>query len=509
MKIDNIVIGGGAAGLTAANVLGKSGREVLLIEKESLTGGLVNSYSSKGFVFDSGIRAIEDAGMVNILLKKLDINLEFLENPVSIGIGDRWVSLSRENALVEYEKMLGDLFSNEKTSLRNIFKEIEKIEKDLSLLYSIDNPLFLDKKDFQDISYLTKTLFPWLIKMKFSKRERKEYRTPVEDYLRKYTKNQRLIDMICQHFFKDSPASFALGYFSLYKDYKYPKGSTGEFSKRLRSNLNKYNVKVIQGEVVFLDPNEMKVRTESGEEYFGENIIWAGNQRSLFEVSKSTKESKLWLEKYKYTKGNDSILSLDLGVNLDSNNFKYPHSFYTPSLEGISSIEIPKSNWKDYIVDYLKKTTFEISIPSLRDENLSPKGKTGILVSTLMDYSFVKNIEKTGEYDEFKNLCEVTIIDILNDSIFPNLKNHVIFKNISTPVTFEKYTGNFQGAINGWAFSNDSTPALTSMKNVKDAVLTPFKNIYQCGHWTFSPSGLPVALMTGKLAADKIISKSE
>ena len=113
MKIDNIVIGGGAAGLTAANVLGKSGREVLLIEKESLTGGLVNSYSSKGFVFDSGIRAIEDAGMVNILLKKLDINLEFLENPVSIGIGDRWVSLSRENALVEYEKMLGDLFPNE------------------------------------------------------------------------------------------------------------------------------------------------------------------------------------------------------------------------------------------------------------------------------------------------------------------------------------------------------------------------------------------------------------
>ena len=46
-----------------------------------------------------------------------------------------------------------------------------------------------------------------------------------------------------------------------------------------------------------------------------------------------------------------------------------------------------------------------------------------------MDYSFVKNIEKMGEYSEFKNLCEVTIIDILNDSIFPDLKNHVIFKN--------------------------------------------------------------------------------
>jgi hypothetical protein len=47
-------------------------------------------------------------------------------------------------------------------------------------------------------------------------------------------------------------------------------------------------------------------------------------------------------------------------------------------------------------------------------------------------------------------------------------------------------------------------PAVNRFHSIKHAVDTPFAHIYQCGHWTFSPAGLPVAIMTGKLAADAV-----
>ena len=50
------------AGLTAAAYISKAGLKVLLCDKENQTGGLVNSFEYKGFVFDGGIRAIEELG---------------------------------------------------------------------------------------------------------------------------------------------------------------------------------------------------------------------------------------------------------------------------------------------------------------------------------------------------------------------------------------------------------------------------------------------------------------
>ena len=42
----------------------------------------------------------------------------------------------------------------------------------------------------------------------------------------------------------------------------------------------------------------------------------------------------------------------------------------------------------------------------LRDPALAPAGKTGVIVSTLMDYRLVKAIAEAGWYPAFKALCE-------------------------------------------------------------------------------------------------------
>ncbi|MGB9521580.1 MAG: FAD-dependent oxidoreductase, partial [Anaerolineales bacterium] len=59
-----IVVGGGIAGLTAAAYVAKKGADVLLIEKNATCGGLINTFSRDGFVFDGGVRALESAGII-------------------------------------------------------------------------------------------------------------------------------------------------------------------------------------------------------------------------------------------------------------------------------------------------------------------------------------------------------------------------------------------------------------------------------------------------------------
>ncbi|HSN58105.1 MAG TPA: hypothetical protein VLR72_01360, partial [Clostridiaceae bacterium] len=77
----------------------------------------------------------------------------------------------------------------------------------------------------------------------------------------------------------------------------------------------------------------------------------------------------------------------------------------------------------------------------------------------------------------------------------------------STPLTIERLTGNRGGAITGWAFGDHKLPAENRFENISKAVNTPLPDIYQAGQWSFSPSGLPISILTGKLAADAACSE--
>jgi phytoene dehydrogenase-like protein len=154
---------------------------------------------------------------------------------------------------------------------------------------------------------------------------------------------------------------------------------------------------------------------------------------------------------------------------------------------------------------FLDLTTYEISCPALRDSSLAPEGKTGLIISTLFDYSLAKQIQAMGWYDEFRELMTKEMIDVLDSSIYPGLKAAVIDSFTSTPLTIERISGNSEGAITGWAFTNDFIPAVNRLPKVASSVLTPIPDTYQAGQWTYSPSGLPISILTGKLAADRVL----
>ncbi|MBW6466594.1 MAG: NAD(P)/FAD-dependent oxidoreductase [Brevefilum sp.] len=522
MIYDAIIVGGGASGLTAAAYLAKFGHSILLLEKQPHCGGLISTFTRDGFKFDGGIRALDNAGALFPMLKQLGIELDFVDNPITVGIEDEVIWVESDHSLEDYQGLLNQLYPESVDEITAIMDDIKQIMHDMEIQYGINNPLFLDIKEDRD--YFIKEVFPWLFKYALTVRKVAAKNQPVDEYLQSFSHNQSLIDIIAQHFFTKTPAFFALSYFHLYQDYYYPKGGTGAFIQALVDLIQQNGGEVVTDSTVkSIDFEQKTVVTEDDGEFNYRYLLWTADQKTLYEMAKidslaehktrdAVRERK---ELIAGMAGNDSILTLFLSAELDKSYFEdiaSGHFFYTPSREGQTQAGVPPigGTWEavqGWLARYFALTTYEISIPVLRDSSLAPEGKTGLIISVLFDYQLTKYIYDQGWEEPFRTYAADLMIKTLDQTIYPGLAQAVLDRFTSTPVTVQRLTGSTDGAITGWAFTNHPMPAESQLVRIANAVNTPLPDVYQAGQWTYSPSGLPVSLITGKLAADKIKSR--
>ena len=520
MNYDVIVVGGGVTGLIAAAYLSKAGRTTLLCEKEPACGGLVNSFERDGFIYDGGIRAMENSGVLFPMLKHLGLQLEFVKNHISIGIEDQVIRVEREEDLAGYQALLNTLYPESKAEIDAITAQIKQIMHYMKVQYGINNPIFLDMK--QDRDYMLKKVLPWMVQYIRTAPKITAMNEPVLDFLRRYTHNQSLLDIISQHFFQSTPAFFALSYLKLYLDYHYPLGGTGTFIEKLVAFIQAHQGVIRTGtQINHVDPQQRLLTDTQGNVYRYQRLIWAADLQSLYrfidegqipaeKVRQAIAERRAAIE---HKTGNDSVFTLYLGTHLDPHYFASQHSahhFYTPSRLGQSQagplpLTAPRPAIESWLRQFFALTTYEIAIPVLRDSTLAPPGKTGLIISVLFDYRLTRAVEEMGWYEAFKTLCEDAIIDTLESAIYPGLRQAIHHRFSSTPLTMAKRTGNWQGAITGWSFTNQPMPAESRLPKIMSAIRTPIPGVYQAGQWTYSPSGLPVSILTGKIAADRVI----
>lgn len=527
-RYNTIIVGGGIAGLTSAAYLAREGQKVLLFEKNRECGGLVNSFSRDGFHFDAGVRALEDAGIIFPMLNDLGIKLEIVKSPVSLGIENDILDIDNLESIVKYRNLLLKFYPESEGDIDEVIRKIRKIMKHMDVLYGIENPVFKDLK--HDRAFIFKKLLPWLPKFIATVGKINRLNMPVEDYLGKIVKDRSLLDIISQHFFKNTPAFFAMSYFSLYLDYFYPKGGVGKLSDALKNKVTEYGGEIkTETKVVELKAAPGLVKDINDNIYRYDNLIWAADLKTFYKITEtdglvpkiksSFEDSKNRILK---NRGGDSVFSLFLGVNEPLESFRkiaHGHFFYTPSKLGLGEthrkeLDSLLSNFgkadKQQVLTWLDKftrlNTYEISIPGLKDPELVPSGKTGIIISFLAEYDLFSKIQEAGWLDEFIQELENRVLSVISDSVYPMLKDKIVSRFSFSPLSIENRVGSSEGAITGWSFQK-YMPVVNRIQLADRSVLTPVPSIYQAGQWAYSPAGVPMSILTGKLAADRILKQ--
>jgi phytoene dehydrogenase-like protein len=136
------------------------------------------------------------------------------------------------------------------------------------------------------------------------------------------------------------------------------------------------------------------------------------------------------------------------------------------------------------------------------DPTLAPKGKTVIRVYFTTDYDYWEKLyqDKKQYKAEKENIADKVISAL--DKRFSGLASQVEMRDVATPMTWVRYTGNWRGAYEGWMM----TPK-TLMHQWKKT-LPGLDNFYMAGQWVVVGS-IPSAIMSGRHTIQMICNKEK
>jgi phytoene dehydrogenase-like protein len=137
------------------------------------------------------------------------------------------------------------------------------------------------------------------------------------------------------------------------------------------------------------------------------------------------------------------------------------------------------------------------------DPTLAPQGKTFIKVQFETDYDYWEKFSKEPErYKAEKEKIADLVVNLL-DKRFPGLAAQVEMRDVATPVTWVRYTGNWRGSYEGWMFSSGSFSSSMSK------TLPGLANFYMAGQWVNPGGGMPTAAMSGNHTIQYICKKDK
>jgi phytoene dehydrogenase-like protein len=124
---------------------------------------------------------------------------------------------------------------------------------------------------------------------------------------------------------------------------------------------------------------------------------------------------------------------------------------------------------------------------------MAPPGKSVVTASfPFSSYAYWKALSEDRErYKAEKQALADAVIDRL-EGRFPGIKEQIEVVDVATPVTYERYTGNWQGSYMGWA---DTTQ---TMLKLMDRTLPGLDSFYLAGHWVHPGGGVASAVASGR-----------
>jgi phytoene dehydrogenase-like protein len=130
-----------------------------------------------------------------------------------------------------------------------------------------------------------------------------------------------------------------------------------------------------------------------------------------------------------------------------------------------------------------------------QDPTLAPPGKTSLVVMMPSSYEYWKELaQDRTAYQEKKDQVARTVVELL-DQRFPGISRQVEMVDVATPLTFERYTGNWKGSFEGWLITpQNSSVVMSRMRQT----LPGLQNFAMCGQWVEPGGGLPTSVTSGR-----------
>ena len=128
------------------------------------------------------------------------------------------------------------------------------------------------------------------------------------------------------------------------------------------------------------------------------------------------------------------------------------------------------------------------------DPSLAPAGRSVVVVMIATTYGYWERIYGHRLYETEQEQVAAILIDFL-EGIYPGIRKDAEIIDVATPLSYERYTANWQGSSTGWLLTKETMMMLLlGMKKT----LPGLSNFYMAGQWVEPGGMVPVVAMSGR-----------
>ena len=473
-----IIIGAGIAGLSTGCYGQMNGYRTQIFELHTLPGGLCTSWKRKGYTFDGCIHWLVGSGS-------------------GTSFHRVWEELGavQGRRIVDHEEFIRVEGTGGKTFI--VYTDVDRLEQHMKELAPADASVI---KEFADAVRLftgfempldkPRELYGLLDGLKmglkmlpFLRAYGKWKKTSIQDFASRFS-DPFLREVFLLVFdlpdFPMLPVLATLAWMHN-RDAGYPIGGSLAFSQAIESRYldlgGEIHYKSRVEKILVENNRAMGVRLADGTEHRADVVISAADgHATIFDMLEGKYISDKIRGYYEELPIFQPVIQVSLGVARDFSD--EPHTVIYPLEKPITIAgEVQKSlGVKNYCFD----------------PTLAPSGKSVVAVLIGSNYEYWKNLYAEREdYEAEKQQIATAVIDQL-EKRFPGITAQIEVADVATPITYERYTGNWQGSFEGWLITT-KTFGMSMSKT-----LPGLENFYMVGQWVEPGGGLPPAALSGR-----------
>ncbi len=494
-----IIIGSGIGGLMAGNLLAQKGHKVTIFEAHSMPGGYTAGFYRKGYYFESGTLSFEASASVFKAMKDISVfeKIDFTKLRIRFileecdGIPENYD---------DYKKIIYAGFPADKEKLDAFFSELDKIA---GLMGNMDEPMpFL----YNGLDML-KAMLPYMLRAPKMMKLSKQYSdmTSSEFAAKYFAKDSKLFKLFSGFGYPDMPAIFVgTAIAGVLADYWTVKGGMQSWADILAENFGKLGGDLKRN--AYVDQIITKNGTAVGIScrntmYDADYVIAAGDYKKTLLQLLDDKHliPQTLQDNIGRAAVSEGFCTVYLGLNMSNEELgkymKVPHVFPLDAKPGYDIYNAADG-------DFFHKTAVSLYSPSMINPKHAPEGKSSLMLQTMVPYHWMNNWGG-GDKEVYRQLKETAMDAMIEDAsrLIPGLKECIDYKDAATPLTYERFTHNTDGASSAWSW-NPKKKFYEKIMSVN--IETPVKNLYIGSCWAMQIGGVPGALAAAYQCSKKI-----